>query len=460
VSKISEPHRRLVLPALLRTRAPRLAASLASATLFFAGAALAPGAGNALVDATPPDTTTGATTTEPIPPQKKPFAPVPEEPAADESAPEEPATAAPAPEQPPAEEAPGAVEPVGSGEPPAEPAPVPATDPAAPSGAPAGTAPAPGAEIAVPLDTAGSEPDEKRAAPVPEAGGGRDGRVPAAPPSFTPRHRHDGEATRDIDREADTAGAFASLWLHRTLPDPTPPAKRLARAFARVLRVEAKRAGVQWSTLLGALRADGHDGRNPAGRSRLRGLANRLAAQKDGGERHAFLALRGRTAYADRAQALARYNRAVGLRGLVIGLAASKERLIDLVLDDPRLDIYGGGRADIASGKTDVRILALLRYLAEAHAQVTVSSLTTGHRLYARPGVISAHVYGLAVDIAALAGQSILRNSQPGGVMEQGVRNILLLPAELRPRQLISLLGLGGPSFPMTDHHDHIHVGY
>jgi hypothetical protein len=25
---------------------------------------------------------------------------------------------------------------------------------------------------------------------------------------------------------------------------------------------------------------------------------------------------------------------------------------------------------------------------------------------------------------------------------------------------VISLLGLGGPSFPMANHHDHIHVGY
>jgi hypothetical protein len=28
------------------------------------------------------------------------------------------------------------------------------------------------------------------------------------------------------------------------------------------------------------------------------------------------------------------------------------------------------------------------------------------------------------------------------------------------PRQVISLLGMGGPSFPMGDHHDHIHVGF
>jgi hypothetical protein len=40
------------------------------------------------------------------------------------------------------------------------------------------------------------------------------------------------------------------------------------------------------------------------------------------------------------------------------------------------------------------------------------------------------------------------------------VRNILLLPSELQPKQVISLLGLGGPSFPLADHGDHIHVGY
>jgi hypothetical protein len=274
-------------------------------------------------------------------------------------------------------------------------------------------------------------------------------------------HDHeDDESTREVDPEAEAIGTFATIWLHRTLPDPTPPAKRLAPAFARTLRFEAMRAGVQWSALLGAVRADGNTGRFPATRAHLRTVARQLARRMKDGEWQALLALRGRTSYADRAQALARYNRAVGLRALVVGFDASKERLADLVLGDSRLDIYGGGRADIGSGKTDVRILVLLRYLAEAHGQVTVSSLTSGHGLYARPGVVSAHVYGLAVDIAALGGQPILGNSRPGGVTEQGVRNILLLPTELRPQQLISLLGLGGPSFPMSNHHDHIHVGY
>ena len=109
----------------------------------------------------------------------------------------------------------------------------------------------------------------------------------------------------------------------------------------------------------------------------------------------------------------------------------------------------------------NVRVLALIAYLAEAHGQVTVSCLISGHRLYARPGVISAHIYGLAADISELGGVSIIGHQQPdGSITEKGVRNILLLPAEMQPRQVISLLGLGGPSFPLANHYDHIHVGY
>jgi hypothetical protein len=91
---------------------------------------------------------------------------------------------------------------------------------------------------------------------------------------------------------------------------------------------------------------------------------------------------------------------------------------------------------------------------------VTVSCLISGHRLYARPGVISAHIYGLAADISELAGTSITGHQQPGSVTEHAVRDLLFLPPEVLPKQVISLLGLGGPSFPLANHYDHIHVGY
>jgi hypothetical protein len=99
-------------------------------------------------------------------------------------------------------------------------------------------------------------------------------------------------------------------------------------------------------------------------------------------------------------------------------------------------------------------------YLARTYREVTVSSLLSGHRVFARPGVVSAHVHGLAVDVSALGNVPIAGHQQPGGLTESAVRNILLLPAELQPRQVISLLGLGGASFPLADHGDHIHVGY
>jgi hypothetical protein len=74
--------------------------------------------------------------------------------------------------------------------------------------------------------------------------------------------------------------------------------------------------------------------------------------------------------------------------------------------------------------------------------------------------VISAHIFGRAVDIAAVGGTSILGHQQPGGVTEQAVKDLLMLPSEDMPKQVISLLGLGGPSFPLADHYNHIHIGY
>jgi hypothetical protein len=154
------------------------------------------------------------------------------------------------------------------------------------------------------------------------------------------------------------------------------------------------------------------------------------------------------------------YDRAIGLGGLVNGLESVKDQLGAKLLADPAVSIYGGGRQDVVDGRVDVRVLALVAYLSDTYGSVTISSLISGHRLYARPGVVSAHVYGHAVDISALGGDSILGHQEPGGLTEHAVRDILLLPREVMPRQVISLLGLGGPSFPLADHYNHIHVGY
>jgi hypothetical protein len=263
-----------------------------------------------------------------------------------------------------------------------------------------------------------------------------------------------------LDPEA-AAFPAATVWLNRAAPDPTPPAARLKLSFARQLVTFSRAAHVDWALVLATLRAEGYNGRTPAGPAALHTLAFKLAGF--GGQANpwaASLAYSSDTSLADRVVALRHYYRAVGLSSLVNGLLSQKADLQDRVLHDQRLSIYPGGRQDVAKGRVDVRVLAVMLYLAEAYHQVTVSCLISGHRLYARPGVVSAHIYGRAVDIAALNGVSIFGHQQPGGITEQAVRSILMLPGGMLPAQVISLLGMGGPSFALANHADHIHVGF
>ena len=134
----------------------------------------------------------------------------------------------------------------------------------------------------------------------------------------------------------------------------------------------------------------------PATQEELTVLAKRLAG-KDAWK--VALAVSGRTGFADRAEALADLYRSVGLESLVTGFAAAKERLTQRLLENEDVWVYAGGRDDLAGGRVDVRVVVLLGYLAERHESLLVSSLFSGHRTFARPGVVSAHVYGHAVDM-------------------------------------------------------------
>jgi len=237
-------------------------------------------------------------------------------------------------------------------------------------------------------------------------------------------------------------------WVPRVLPDPIPKAHRLSPRFAANLREVAWAHDIFWGRVLAVLRAHGHDGRVPAGPAKLDAVARRLAKDKVRLDAQIY--------------SLAHYDRAVGLRALVTGLEKAKPRLERRILRDPRIDLTWAGAADVASGRVDVRVLVVIRYLAVSFRQVTVSSLITGHPVFVRrkARVVSAHMDGLAVDISRLNGLSIFGNQQVGGITERAIAALLRLPQELQPKQIISLLGLGGPSFPQHDHYDHIHVGF
>jgi transglycosylase-like protein with SLT domain len=130
------------------------------------------------------------------------------------------------------------------------------------------------------------------------------------------------------------------------------------------------------------------------------------------------------------------------------------------VLSDPRIKIYPGGRNDIKTGQVDRRVLVVLAYLAESGLEPTVSCLKSGHSEFTTSGNVSEHWSGNAVDIAAINGVSINGHQGPGDVTEQAVKRLMVLQGTLQPHQIISLLDFGRNTMAMSDHADHIHVGF
>jgi hypothetical protein len=436
----------------------RLAVGFALTAIFFAGAAFTAGAGNEVAGLLEQTDSTDTTLTSSSAP------------AASATVPSDPVAApAPAPETSTAEAPPSAPADSSSSDASADDAPATghgsssSAEPAAPAassdsslgGGSAGVAPA-----ATPAPVTPSPKPAPHPRPAAKRTHAHSQWVLSVPRAKKPAaHRHARVATA-AEEAAEAPGAAPVIWLNRTLPDPTPPSRRLAVRFANRLVSISRANHVSWALVLGVLRAQGMNGAVPASRAELVQTAQALRAVKARGDWDAALAITGRTSIADQAVALMHYDRAVGMSGLVDGLLAHKDDLVNKVLHDGRVTIYPGGRQDLASGRVDIRVVVLIEYLADTYGQVTVSCLISGHRLYARPGVISAHIYGRAVDVADLGGISIFGHQQPGGITERAVRAILLLPSELQPKQVISLLGLGGPSFPLANHYDHIHIGY
>jgi hypothetical protein len=234
----------------------------------------------------------------------------------------------------------------------------------------------------------------------------------------------------------------------------------MRRSVFEQLQAGSARHDADWSLVLAFVHTSG-GGVSWASPGRLDRLERGFAALRGRRPRRAALqALTGDPDLVDRTLALSRYYQAVGPDALVTGLGATSLELGRRVLGDQRVQIYPGGRSDIASGRVDVRVLASIEYLAAIYGRITVTCLISGHKRFARPNVVSAHVYGRAVDIAALGGVGVYGHQRPGGITDRAIRNLMLLPAGARPSQIISLLDRGGPSFALENHADHIHIGF
>jgi hypothetical protein len=313
-----------------RSRKRRLATTLVFTSLFFAGASFAAVAGDQLTPLLSSDGPMGTIASD-------------ESTSADTSTTDSSApidTTAAAPATDPAAEAAPAPD---TTAPPADP-----TAPADPAAAPTDTA--------APIADATTDPNAPDAAPAAaDYGYGTSSATTAAAPSRRHRIKATGKQARNWKRvtlrsillpkqkptpvpEIEGPPSAATIWLNSQLPDPTPPALRLSRKFAKRLRATSRNAGLDWAMMLGILRARGATGHNPADRVTLRKLAARLATTgPTKGDWAKIVSYSGDTAFADKAAALARYDRAIGLNALVLGLEAGQKSFSTRLLSDPQV---------------------------------------------------------------------------------------------------------------------------
>jgi hypothetical protein len=141
-------------------------------------------------------------------------------------------------------------------------------------------------------------------------------------------------------------------------------------------------------------------------------------------------------------------------------LLMSKPSLERHVLNDPRLEIYACGREDIRTHQIDARVLRTMAVLSAEGFRLTITSLKCGHSYLTASGNVSDHSSGNAVDIAAVNGTPILGHQGPGSITEQVIRRLLNMQEPNQCDQIISLMDMGGPTFTLADHADHIHCGF
>jgi hypothetical protein len=171
--------------------------------------------------------------------------------------------------------------------------------------------------------------------------------------------------------------------------------------------------------------------------------------------------------------ALFSYNRSTAYVDRVLAIAADYRAPalptadVAALLANPNLTLSDAARADLASGRVDPRIVAVLAAVA-GHMPIRVGVIHTGHSqcvgggsTTSRPGCsMSNHWYWRAIDVGAIGGGAVSpANPDARAVAEWLVR----LPEALRPDELGVPWAAMDPIpgvFSDGDHQDHLHIGF
>jgi hypothetical protein len=118
------------------------------------------------------------------------------------------------------------------------------------------------------------------------------------------------------------------------------------------------------------------------------------------------------------------------------------------VLSDPGITIDTCGRHEVAAGKVDKRVLAVLAFLSRSGLEPTVSALPCSQRQFGPSSALSGANPGGKLEISAINGTPIARHQGPETITDLTIRALLTLPAAFAPHEINSLMRY--PSSPST----------
>jgi hypothetical protein len=144
------------------------------------------------------------------------------------------------------------------------------------------------------------------------------------------------------------------------------------------------------------------------------------------------------------------------------------EQLFELSTFKPSEQAY----ADLASGNTDPRLVAILLALAQKHG-LEISTIKTGHPLGPRTpgGFVNSHYFYRAVDIIAIDGKSIPGHETDPGIVDVG-RILRGISPQDRPDYIFGpeawhavlkypeTAGFRSDPFHNRLHADHLHLSF
>ncbi len=117
-------------------------------------------------------------------------------------------------------------------------------------------------------------------------------------------------------------------------------------------------------------------------------------------------------------------------------LLLSSDRLERAVLSDPGIKVDTCGRREIAAGRVDRRVLALLAFLSRSGLKPTVTGVSCSQGL--------SKGSAETLDISSINGTAIAGHQGSGSITDLTIRTLLTLPAEFVPHAIVSLMRYPG----------------